>query len=79
MDLLKSTFYCGTSIGEIDGDCVDAIPCPSGDNCSEGYGCFAFIQCGGVDIDSLVDTFGDTDRRPSFHLSKFAMSRTILA
>mmetsp|Transcript_40863 Transcript_40863/g.73648 ORF Transcript_40863/g.73648 Transcript_40863/m.73648 type:complete len:97 (-) Transcript_40863:1031-1321(-) len=30
MDLLKSTFFCGMSIGEIDGDCDNAIPCPSG-------------------------------------------------
>ena len=62
MDLLKSTFFCGTSVKEIDGDCDNALPCPSGDECPEGYGCFAFSQCGGVDIDSLVDTFGETDR-----------------
>jgi len=62
LDLLKSTFFCGTSIEEIDGDCENAIPCPSGDECPEGFGCFAFSQCGGVDISSLVDTFGDTDR-----------------
>ena len=62
MDLLKSTFFCGTSVEEIDGDCENALPCPSGDECPEGYGCFAFSQCGGVDIDSLVDTFGNTDR-----------------
>jgi chitinase len=62
MDLLKSTFYCGTSIDQIDGDCENAIPCPTGDECPEGYGCFAFSQCGGIDIESLVDTFGDTER-----------------
>ena len=62
MDLLKSTFFCGTSVEEIDGDCENALPCPSGDECPEGYGCFAFSQCGGVDINSLVDTFGKTDR-----------------
>lgn len=62
LDLLKSTFFCGTSIEEIDKDCENAIPCPSGDECLEGFGCFAFSQCGGVDISSLVDTFGDTDQ-----------------
>ena len=62
MDLLKSTFFCGTSLVEIEGDCKNAIPCPSGDECPEGYGCFAFSQCGGVDIDALTDTFGRTDR-----------------
>ena len=62
MDLLKSTFFCGMSIEEIDGDCDNAIPCPSGDECPEAYGCFAFSQCGGIDIDSLVDTFGNTER-----------------
>ena len=62
MDVLKSTFFCGTSIEEIDGDCDNAIPCPTGDECPQGYGCFAFSQCGGVDIESLVDTFGDTER-----------------
>ena len=62
LDLLKSTFFCGISIEEIDKDCENAIPCPSGDECPEGFGCFAFSQCGGVDISSLVDTFGDTDQ-----------------
>lgn len=62
LDLLKSTFFCGTSVEEIDKDCENATPCPSGDECPEGFGCFAFSQCGGVDISSLVDTFGDTDR-----------------
>lgn len=62
MDLLKSTFFCGTSVEQIDGDCDAAIPCPSGDECPPGYGCFAFSQCGGVDIDMLVDSFGNTER-----------------
>lgn len=62
LDLLKNTFFCGTSIEEIDSDCENATPCPTGDECPEGFGCFAFSQCGGVDISSLVDTFGDTDR-----------------
>jgi hypothetical protein len=25
-------------------------------------GCFAFSKCGGVDVDALVGTFGQTDR-----------------
>jgi len=62
VNTLKSTFFCGRSVEEIDGDCENAKPCPSGDECPEGMGCFAFSQCGGVDIDSLVDQFGRTDR-----------------
>ena len=50
------------SIKEIDGDCDSAIPCLSGDERPEGYGCFAFSQCGGINIDGLVDTFGNTER-----------------
>jgi hypothetical protein len=60
-DLLKSTFFCGTSVEEIDQDCANAKPCPNGDECGEGEGCFSFSICGGIDIDSLVDTFGLTD------------------
>jgi hypothetical protein len=62
VELVKSTFFCGTSVEEIDKDCENAIPCPSGDECPDGYGCFAFSQCGDVDIDYLVSTFGRTDR-----------------
>jgi len=40
-----STFYCGISVNEIDGDCDNAVPCPSGDECPPGHGCFAFSQC----------------------------------
>lgn len=61
VELVKSTFFCGVSVEEIDGDCENAIACPSGDECPEGFGCFAFSQCGDVDIDYLVSTFGRTD------------------
>jgi len=62
VNLVKSTFFCGASVEEIDGDCENAIPCPSGDECPDGYGCFAFSKCGDVDIDYLLSTFGRTDR-----------------
>ncbi|KAL9184576.1 hypothetical protein ACHAXT_012546 [Thalassiosira profunda] len=62
MDLLRSTFFCGTSLDQIDADCANAVACPTGDECPPGHGCFAFSRCGGVDIDGLVDTFGRTDR-----------------
>jgi hypothetical protein len=62
VNILKSTFYCGLSIEKIDADCENATPCPSGDECPQGQGCFAFSRCGGVDVDSLVSKFGDTDR-----------------
>ena len=62
VNVLKSTFFCGVSIEKIDGDCENAIACPTGDECPQGQGCFAFSKCGGVDIDSLVSKFGDTDR-----------------
>lgn len=64
VNTLKSTFFCGTSIEAIDSDCANAKPCPNGDECNAeaGEGCFAFSSCGGVDIDALVDTFGQTDR-----------------
>lgn len=68
VELVKSTFFCGRSVEEIDGDCENAIACPTGDECPEGFGCFAFSQCGDVDIDYLVSTFGRTDsptRAPS--------------
>ena len=60
VELVKSTFFCGVSVEDIDGDCENAIACPSGDECPEGFGCFAFSQCGNVDIDYLVSTFGRT-------------------
>jgi len=59
VDQLRLTFYCGTSIEQIDEDCENAIPCPSGDECPEGTGCLAFSQCGGIDIDSLDLSFDD--------------------
>lgn len=62
VELVKSTFFCGVSVEEIDGDCDNAIPCPTGDECPDGFGCFAFSQCGDVDVDYLVSTFGRTDR-----------------
>jgi len=60
-ELVKATFFCGTSTEDINGNCEAAKPCPNGDECDEGTGCFAFTQCGGVDIDLLTDSFGKTD------------------
>jgi hypothetical protein len=62
VELVKSTFFCGVSVEEIDGDCEKAIPCPNGEGCPDGLGCFAFSQCSDVDLESLLSTFGRTDR-----------------